>query len=414
MKVWVIKDGENLPLRSDIRLMRNGLLAEQLGAAGHSVTWWASTFSHQKKTLLFDADKIVKVTSNCNLRLLYCGQYQNNISLQRWLHHQRLANRLAEEFNRSELPNVIVCSLPTIETSYEAVRFAHNHNVPIIIDVIDLWPDVYVLKFPKLLRPFAQLVFAGAFRKTRYALANAHSLVAVSDGWLNWALKYAGRERRTNDRVLYLGYKKTRSVDKTESKVSHLLERLKEKKIIVYTGTFSSGYNMEIVVAAAKRLKDNRSIQFVIAGIGQSYDATLKLARGLSNITFTGWLDQSDLSLLLSHSYAGLLPWEFFRDGMPYKSFEYFAAGLPIISSCEGELETLIHQLHLGVHYHPGNVDALVRAVDSLVTDPDIQQRFADHALYAFEKKFDAQIIYQKYVSHIVQLDGFFGGNVER
>lgn len=401
MNVWIIKDGENLPLDSDTRLMRYGLLSESLLAKGHSVTWWASTFSHQKKTLLFDTDSIVNIAPNYTIRMLDCGGYKSNISLQRWIHHHRLAKRLNAEFKISELPNVIVCSFPIIETSFEAVQFAHLHNIPIILDVLDLWPDAYILKFPKLLRPIARLAFSQAFRKTKFALGNADSLIAVSDGWLNWSLRHARRERQTNDRIFCLGYKKTEFDEKTESKIGELLQRLEKKSIFVYTGTFSGGYNMKTIIAAANQLEVNASVHFVIAGIGDSYDATVKLTQGLSNITFTGWLDQPDLSYLLSRSYAGLLPWEFMRDGMPYKPFEYFASGLPIISSCEGDLETLIDKFQLGIHYQPGNVTSLVNAINHLVAHPEVHKRFSNHALQAFKQHFDARIIYEKYTSHI-------------
>ena len=52
MDIWVIKDGEPLPIEPDARVLRTGLLAAELVRRGHTVTWWTSTFAHHRKVLL--------------------------------------------------------------------------------------------------------------------------------------------------------------------------------------------------------------------------------------------------------------------------------------------------------------------------------------------------------------------------
>src|SRR5688572_12390199 len=50
IKVWLVTAGEPLPLgKQEQRLLRAGLLARYLVAAGHEVTWWTSTFDHTSK-----------------------------------------------------------------------------------------------------------------------------------------------------------------------------------------------------------------------------------------------------------------------------------------------------------------------------------------------------------------------------
>ncbi len=54
VKVWLVKDGENLPIQAGSRKkMRTWMLAERLVARGHSILWWSSTFSHQTRKLLY-------------------------------------------------------------------------------------------------------------------------------------------------------------------------------------------------------------------------------------------------------------------------------------------------------------------------------------------------------------------------
>ena len=68
MVVWVLKDGEILPIQEYGRRMRTWLLADALLSRGHRVTWWASTFSHQRKALLFDRDRVFDVQRHFRLR----------------------------------------------------------------------------------------------------------------------------------------------------------------------------------------------------------------------------------------------------------------------------------------------------------------------------------------------------------
>ena len=49
---------------------------------------------------------------------------------------------MADTFNHLK-PDIIVVSLPTIEFSYEACRYGEKNNVPVIVDVRDLWPDSF-------------------------------------------------------------------------------------------------------------------------------------------------------------------------------------------------------------------------------------------------------------------------------
>ena len=142
VNVWLIKDGENLPIQSDARRMRTWMLAEELLRQGHQATWWASTHSHQRKVLLFDEDREVEVAQGFRLKLLFAGAYRSNRSLGRLLHHSRLAakfRRLAPTLPR---PDVIVSAFPTIELAFEAVEFAGPRRIPVIIDIRDPWPDI--------------------------------------------------------------------------------------------------------------------------------------------------------------------------------------------------------------------------------------------------------------------------------
>jgi hypothetical protein len=113
MLIWLIKDGETLPVQPGARPMRTGMLANQLLEKGHSVVWWSSTFSHQRKTLLYERDTVLEVKPGFELNLIYAGRYPKNISLKRYFHHRTLARRFSKS-KRKPVPR------------YHRLRISHD------------------------------------------------------------------------------------------------------------------------------------------------------------------------------------------------------------------------------------------------------------------------------------------------
>ena len=46
-------------------------------------------------------------------------------------------------------PDIILTSIPSIELSKVAVKYANKFNIPIVLDIRDLWPDVFFEILPK-------------------------------------------------------------------------------------------------------------------------------------------------------------------------------------------------------------------------------------------------------------------------
>ena len=54
MKIWIMKTGEPIPTsQNKDRLMRMGMLAEELNKRGHNVIWFSNTFDHFHKKQLY-------------------------------------------------------------------------------------------------------------------------------------------------------------------------------------------------------------------------------------------------------------------------------------------------------------------------------------------------------------------------
>ncbi|HEX9707188.1 MAG TPA: glycosyltransferase family 4 protein [Steroidobacteraceae bacterium] len=404
MNVWLIKDGENLPLQPDARRMRTWMLAEALAGQGHRVTWWASTHSHQRKTLHFAEDRDVDLGPQFRLKLLHAGSYRGNRSIARLLHHSRLAAKFRRLAPSQPAPDVVVSAFPTIELAFEAVEFARARGIPAIVDIRDPWPDSIVDQAPKPFRAAARVALHALERKTRASFTRADSLVACSQGFLDWGLRKSGRARRPLDRVFYIGSSPQPEKPSAASKrIDELAERLAGKVVFCFVGSFGHVYRLRLVIEAAAILAKQglREAHFVLAGDGEQYAEVAEAAKALGNVTVTGWLSASDADRLMSRSQVGLAPIRQMPGCVPNKIFEYSAAGLPILSSLEGETAEILAKHRAGLTYAPEDREAFVSLVTRLATDERLRREMAQNSASMFEREFRAARIYDEYVRHV-------------
>lgn len=406
MVVWVLKDGEILPIQECGRRMRTWLLADALLARGHRVTWWASTFSHQRKALLFDRDQMCDVQRHFTLRLLASGGYDRNVSLRRYLHHRRLGHRFLEVAQTLQPPDVIVCAFPVIDLAYYAARYATVLGIPLVIDVRDLWPDTFLGKLPAGSQWLGRLLFAKDFRRARYTCAAAGSLVSISQGCLDWALTKAGRPAGPTDRVFHTGY--------PDALTNAVLPRAPlrpewfGKVLFTFVGSFGSSYNLRSIcdVAEACLANVDDHVHFVLVGDGDQYADIARRAARLPNVTLTGWIDQEALKDLLDASDVGMAPLRSVRHALPNKPYEYFAAGLPILSSLEGEMEAIIDRHDVGSSYRDGDVGRLRELVLAFAADHARRGTCSRNARALYESRYRAEDIYAEYARHVEEVIG--------
>ena len=410
MKVWIVEIAEPLPVvDGSFRDLRCGILSKALLSRGHQVLWWTSTFDHMRKRHRFVEPQSVQVQPGFQLRLLHGPAYQTNISLNRIRHNWAVAGAFQREASRwSDQPDILFVCVPTLELAERAIMYGKPRQIPVVLDVRDRWPDLYLTPFPRRLRGLARLAFASEFQRAARMFRSATGLTAVSNSYLEWALGYAKRRQQAADGVFALGYSPptaTPAEVKTRAEQLRVEHRIRPGALVVaFLGTFGASYDLETVIRTAWTLEANGlfDVQIVLAGDG---DAGLKLrdmARGLGNTIFTGWLDQMSMLALLSISSIGLTA---YRDealqSLPNKPFEYMAAGLPLLSSLRGELETLIRDEQIGLQYEAGNPNSLLERIAWLAANPDIRLAMGQRALQLFKQRYSADLIYPRLVSHL-------------
>lgn len=402
MKVWLVKIGEIIPFNEETSKMRTAMLADVLVQRGHQVLWWTSAFDHFNKKWHFKTDTDFELYNGVKVKALKGWGYKKNISFSRWLDARLISKKFKKLALLEKKPDIIVASTPAYDLALEAVVYAKQNKIPVVVDIRDQWPDIFFDHISPILKPLARFFLSGDFKIIKEAFQLADGITAVSEDYLGWALSYyAERERSYKDKVFYLGYQREQPL--SEEKIPQWLKEIKDKFIVVYQGTFNYYHDPTILLECAKTFIDS-DVVFVLAGKGEYWEKIKKAAEGLPNVILPGWLNQKELATLLYYSKVGICPTPQKSYFLPNKAFAYFSAGLPVISAFDGELKEICQKNGAGFYYTPGNVGELTHKVRLLYEDREVYLKTSENAYRLFEEKFNAEKIYRNFADFLEEL----------
>jgi glycosyltransferase involved in cell wall biosynthesis len=397
LNIWLLRDGETLPVVKDAKKMRTWRLGEALAERGHSVTWWTSNFFHAKKEKICEGNKTLKLRDNLTVRFIESGTYKKNVSFQRIKHHFILGKRFAALAKEEEKPDIIISSLPTLDFPREAIKYGKAHNIPVIIDVRDMWPDIFISYVPLFLRPLIRLPIYLYNKKIRYCLKKAQGIVSMSEDLLEWALKKANL-KKDNNKVFYLGYDESSAHEK--ELIQDLKELKKNKIIFSYLGSFVKSYEVDLIIEAAKILEKDTNFKgyFVLAGEGDLWKNLKQKAEGLKNVIVLGWLDKKKSAYLMEMTDVSLIPNK--TTAFPNKVFEALYFGNPMIFCMDGEVKRVLEGHKAGIYYEKGNINSFITGVKDILDNNQLENmKKNSRALY--DTHFTAHQIYSAYCDYI-------------
>lgn len=411
MNIWLITIGEPLPInKSSTRLLRVGLLADFLVKNNHSVTWWTSTFDHTQKKHLYTQDTTVVINESYTIILLHAIAYYSNVSIQRIINHYILAQKFKKKAKQHQKPDILLSSLPTLELSFAATEYGNKHNIPVILDIRDLWPDIFLNLAPQRVQNLAKLLLAPFFETVKSACNQATAITGITDSYVEWGVKYAGRSCSNNDRSFPLAYSQITPNPKeiTEANMfwhSQGVDKHEKRFIICFFGTFGRQVNLKTVIQSAHKLMELKvPVLFVLCGTGDNFKYYKNLADKCSNILFPGWVNQAQIWTLMRFSYLGIAPYYDSYDfsmSIPNKVIEYWSAGLPIISSLQGTVENLINEYRCGINYHNQDASELTQKIIFLIESSHLAKEMSRNAISLYLDNFVAEKVYANMINYL-------------
>lgn len=413
LRVWVLQTGEPVPGDpGSPRPMRAMNLCSALVDAGHDVTLWTSDFFHQEKRHRLGGSGEFHVSQRLVVRTIPSPGYSRNIGPARLFDHAVLAWNLRRALRDAVAPDVAFVGYPPIETAEVMGRWLAARGVPHLLDVKDQWPTLFVRALPVAARPIGRIAFAPYFLLARKVLRRATGLSAMANGFLSWALDFAGRPRGDTDRVVPL----TPPPDAVPAGIRDEASQWWDARGVLddgrprfcFVGSHSQAFDFPPIVEAARVLAARGiSCQFVICGAGEKTSVWKNLASDVPSVVFPGWVNRAQFTVLADRCFASLTPYrrtDDFALSIPNKVLDSLGFGLPLLSPLHGEVESLLANEGVGLSYAEGSGEALATAIIGLITDDDLRVRMQAAALRVFEEKFSYLKVYVGLVAHLEEL----------
>lgn len=139
---------------------------------------------------------------------------------------------------------------------------------------------------------------------------------------------------------------------------------------IAFAGLIGERKGVDVLVDALASLPSDLTWRAEIGGNGEveTYQTRAK-DRGIADrVHFSGWLGEAEVDALLLSSQIFVLPSR--AENQPMSIIEAMARGLPVISTKIGAIPEQIEDGTTGIIVAPGNVEALARALETLIRNP--------------------------------------------
>ncbi|MGE5483895.1 MAG: glycosyltransferase family 4 protein [Ignavibacteriales bacterium] len=411
MRIWLITVGEPLPVDGGgKRLLRTGLLAAILCQRGHDVVWWTSTFDHTGKRHRANSDVSVRVGERLWIQMLHSVGYRRNVSLRRVVDHWGIARKFSILASKEKTPDIILCSLPTLELSVAAAEYGRSKGVPVVVDIRDMWPDSFLEVVPRWGRQVGRLLLSPMFEYARRACSMATAITGITPTFVDWGVGCAGRRRSPYDRDFPMGYSSVtpaaEAIDRAEQFwTSTGIRKENGDFIACFLGAMGRQFDLETVISAARSLsRGQRRFRFVLCGDGESLARYRRLAEGCASITFPGWVGAAEIWALMRMSSVGLAPYRTspdFEASLPNKPIEYLSSGLPVVTSLGGVLGTLLSDHICGVKYGDGDPQSLEAVLVDLYDHPERVDAMSANAVSLYRERFVAEKVYAEMAAYL-------------
>ncbi len=369
-------------------------LADKLGK-DNKVELITTSFSHGlKRQREFQG----KIKTNYKLTIIKEPGYKKNVSLRRFYSHYIFSKNVKKYLTSLDnKPDVIYCSIPSLDVAKEVTKFAKKNQIRLIVDIQDLWPEAFKMVFNLPL--ISDFIYWPMKMKAEYVYKNADNIIAVSETYLNRALKV--NQKSNKNMVTFLGTE----LNKFDSYKKEKTEE-NEKTKVVFIGTLGHSYNIKIIIDALDILykKGVNDIEFIIMGTGPLENEFKEYAESKDvKCKFLGMLPYSKMVQELCSCDIAVNPINNGSAGsIINKVGDYAAAGLPVINTQESEeYRNIVEQYNIGFNCKNDNENDIAEKIEILYKDKELRKRLGKNNRMLAEEKFDRDKTYKDIINLI-------------
>jgi glycosyltransferase involved in cell wall biosynthesis len=186
-------------------------------------------------------------------------------------------------------------------------------------------------------------------------------------------------------------------VQPTDRASNPLLQELgiSDRFVVLYAGNMGRTHGIEYLAQAAKQLKNNPLIHFVVLGFGakRKWLEEFISKENLNSVTILAPRPRSEQIVFLNACDVALIS---FVPGMagvsvPSRTYNQMAAGKPIIAIADdwSELAEVVREEAIGWVVKPEDINGLVKAIEIAANDPNLCQQMGAKSAIAAQSKYD-------------------------
>jgi glycosyltransferase involved in cell wall biosynthesis len=303
--------------------------------------------------------------------------------------------------NNRKYDLIFVYGVSPILQALPAILLGKLKRIPVVLWVQDLWPESVSanghLKSPMLLK-ILDCVVSFIYTHCDLILGQSNSFV-----------KHIGK--LTKRKVVFF----PNSVDKFfyDSKNTKKLAHdniFYNKFSILYAGNVGSAQGIDVFIDAAKKLRKNSAIRFIIIGTGSRIDWVKQQKKefNLNNLILGGVHPIEEMPDILKKAsvlYLTLKKEKIFEMTIPNKLQAYLAVGRPILASVDGEAAKIINTSGAGVAVEAENLNLLVNTILDLYKMPKNRlAQLGKNGKKYFKSHFDNRLLIKRLNSILEEL----------
>ncbi|MCH8083159.1 MAG: glycosyltransferase family 4 protein [Myxococcales bacterium] len=299
-------------------------------------------------------------------------------------------------------PDLVIATSPQFFCGWAGVWVSRLRRIPFILEVRDLWPESIVAV--GAMRAGRSSRFLEWLERRMYAAATR--IVTVGAGYRDQLIDRGVATERID--IVSNGVDRELFSDRGGGSALRGKFDLGDAFVCSYIGTIGMGSGLEVVLRAARLLRDEgrEDIVFMLVGDGAVREALERTARqeGLKRVVFTGRQDKRavpDFLTMADACLVHLLRRDLFRTVLPSKIFEATAMKKPIILGVEGSAAQIVREANAGICIEPENEGELVEAVKRLAGDRNLADRMGQAGFESIAAAYDYDRLAEKYAEII-------------
>lgn len=294
--------------------------------------------------------------------------------------------------------DILLVESPPLFLGITAMLLARMKRAKLVFNVSDLWPESAVqlgLVTNRSLIRLSTWLEMMCYRRSALITGQTQGIVADIS------------KRCPQKRVVWIpngvdlkAIAEARSMDPAQAR-----ERLgcaPGDLVLAYAGILGHAQGLQVVIEAARLLKEEHHIRFLLIGDGPERARLMEEARaaGTTNVRFVERMPRAELLGLLRGIDGVVVPLrknDLFKGAIPSKIFEALALGKPLLLGVEGEAKELfIDQGGAGIAFEPENARALADAVLRMDADRQALVRMGGAGEAYARRNFDRAAISER------------------